>query len=366
MLHIVREMQRRGHDTMVVTTTDKGTLPKRLQEIGCPCVQLNMRMNIYPVNLNPIGYLPRLFLMLYTNYTAGRKLEKIIRSYEPDIVHTNVGPMNVAVDICRRLNIPHVWHQREYQDLDFNFHFFPNRRKFLTQSHREGNYNVCITQGVFDYSKFRTGIDRVIYDGVFTRSEIERPYIKDKDKYVLFAGRVSPAKGTLDLIRVFCRFHEIHPEYRLLIAGSYQQNPYVEECFRLVEAHHLKHSVEFMGERSDVYSLMAHATMLVVPSRFEGFGFITAEAMLNYCPVIGRDTGGTKEQLDRGITLSDAEIGLRFHTDDEMLDAMRYAAEHNMEGMCLRAHRVVAEHYTVEHHVDQLEEYYNFVLSQHT
>ncbi len=363
LLNIVREIQKRGHEVKVVTTTSKGALPERLLKIGCPCIQLNMRANIYPTNPNPVFYLPRLCIMLYTNYTAGRQLERIIRSYAPDIVHTNVGPMNVAVDICRQLGIPHVWHQREYQDLDFNFHFFPNRRKFLSQSHQEGNYNVCITQGVFDYSKFRIGIDRVIYDGVFMRSATDTPHIKEKDNYILFAGRVNPAKGTLDLIRVFCRFHEKYPEFRLLIAGSYQQEPYVEECFRMVETNQLKQSVEFLGERSDVYDLMAHAAMLVVPSRFEGFGFITAEAMLNYCPVIGRDSGGTKEQFDRGVALTGGEIGLRFRNDDEMLEAMCHVVEHNVTDMCIRAHQVVAENYTVEYHVDQLEEYYNFVLN---
>lgn len=39
---------------------------------------------------------------------------------------------------------------------------------------------------------------------------------------------------------------------------------------------------------------------LIVPSPFEAFGLITAEAMFNKCLVIGRDTAGTKEQFDNG------------------------------------------------------------------
>lgn len=45
---------------------------------------------------------------------------------------------------------------------------------------------------------------------------------------------------------------------------------------------------------------MNRATALIVPSPFEAFGLITAEAMFNKCLVIGKDTAGTKEQFDNG------------------------------------------------------------------
>ena len=38
LLHIVREMRKRGHETLVVTPTDKGPLPAKLNEVGCPCI----------------------------------------------------------------------------------------------------------------------------------------------------------------------------------------------------------------------------------------------------------------------------------------------------------------------------------------
>lgn len=42
---------------------------------------------------------------------------------------------------------------------------------------------------------------------------------------------------------------------------------------------------------------MNRATALIVPSPFEAFGLITAEAMFNKCLVIGKDTAGTKNNL---------------------------------------------------------------------
>ena len=64
---------------------------------------------------------------------------------------------------------------------------------------------------------------------------------------------------------------------------------------------------------------MSHAALLVVPSRNEGFGFITAEAMFNGTLVIGRNTGGTKEQFDNGLQLIGREIGVRYESLSELI-----------------------------------------------
>ena len=362
LLNIIREMIAHGHEVQVVTAMDKGPLLDEFRDLGCSYHQLSVRNNIYPRSYNPILFLPRLFYMLWSNYKAKLKLKHIIQNFCPDLVHTNVGTMNVAVDLCLKAGIPHVWHQREYQDLDFNCLFFPSKKAFMRQIHRRGNYNICITNGIFQYRQLRVGIDRVIYDGVFPANKTKRAPIFPKQKFVLFAGRIEPAKGVLDLVRVFVDFHLKRPGYRLLIAGAIGNRGYYMKCLKVIEQAKISDSVQFLGNRSDIYDLMAHASMLVVPSRFEGFGFITAEAMLNYWPVVGRDTGGTKEQFDRGLEYFKEEIGLRFSDDCEMLGRMCQAVETDLMPMCNRAHDLVIKYYTSEYCVSQIEEYYRFVL----
>ena len=57
-------------------------------------------------------------------------------------------------------------------------------------------------------------------------------------------------------------------------------------------------SIRFLGYREDIRDLMDNAQALIVASRFEGFGRMTAEAAFRGCTVIGHNTGGTKEVLD--------------------------------------------------------------------
>jgi glycosyltransferase involved in cell wall biosynthesis len=80
--------------------------------------------------------------------------------------------------------------------------------------------------------------------------------------------------------------------------------------------------IKFLGYRTDVYELMLNAIALVVPSKFEGFGFITAEAMFNGCLVIGKNTAGTKEQFDNGLEIKGEEIGIRYNTVEELSQVM--------------------------------------------
>ena len=58
------------------------------------------------------------------NY-AKHELSLIVNKFKPDIIHTNIGPISIGYEVARQKNIPHIWHLREYQKLDFNINYFP-------------------------------------------------------------------------------------------------------------------------------------------------------------------------------------------------------------------------------------------------
>ena len=123
--------------------------------------------------------------------------------------------------------------------------------------------------------------------------------------------------------------------------------------------------VDWLGTRSDVYDLMAHALAEIVPSHFEGFGFITAEAMFNGCLVIGRNIGGTKEQFDNGVELTGEEIGIRFEKDQELpaiLHSIVQKGIKHYEPMILRAQQVVQQLYTSERNAELIYQFYQYII----
>ena len=71
-------------------------------------------------------------------------------------------------------------------------------------------------------------------------------------------------------------------------------------------------NVRFCGWLSppQIEAYYKSADVVVVPSRWEGFGLVAAEAMRAGLPVIASDVGGLKEIVDDGVT------GVLFPTDD--------------------------------------------------
>ena len=368
LYNIVKGMMLLGHQVFVVTTKEDDYLLHKLKEIGCPYVKLNLSLDIYPLNKNIFLYVPRLLYIIWKHHKGVNNIVKIIGEFQPDIVHTNVGPYSIGYDACQITGTKHVWHQREYQDKDFDMHFFPCIKTFIRKSHSENNYNICITKEIFEYRKFRPNHDVVIYDGVFSESQITQLPSREEKNYVLFVGRIEEAKGLYEVLSAYNLFRHKYPHIQLYVVGETPNhaNNYKKKCEQFIRDNKFEDNVVFWGKRNNVFEYMAQARMLIVASRIEGFGFITTEAMLNSCPVIGKDTGGTKEQFDNGKKLMNAEIALRYHSQHELVEAMYYVMEHDMADMCQRAKDTVVNLYTTEKNIKNIEQYYKKILENKT
>jgi glycosyltransferase involved in cell wall biosynthesis len=57
----------------------------------------------------------------------------------------------------------------------------------------------------------------------------------------------------------------------------------------------IAHRVSWLGIRHDVSALMSGCDLFVLPSAWEGFGLVVAEAMACERPVVATDCGGVRE-----------------------------------------------------------------------
>lgn len=226
-----------------------------------------------------------------SKYRCARQLYQIVKKEKPDIVHTNVGVLREGLWVAKYCKIPHVWHLREYQDLDFSWDIYPSKRVY-ERLLRKSDVIVTITDNIRSY--FNLTCDKnayTVYNGIEVNvvSEIQIP----KEKYFLIASRVYPEKGIREVINVFKKFYGSHVDYKLLIAGDCS-NDYAK---KLVEEFVKDESVVFLGwkNQEELALLMSNATALVVNSKFEGLGRMSVEAILRGCLVIGKDVAGTKE-----------------------------------------------------------------------
>ncbi len=371
LLNLISRLLTDKYEIHVVFPSE-GSFSEQVEMLGIKCHYVGFyRLTTYPRTeslKSRIKYPYTLINTLFNNYFAYKNLLKLCLDLMPDLIHTNVGPLDIGFKVAKKLNIKHVWHLREYQDLDFNLKFFPSKSQFINYINAPSNYCIAITKGVFEYWRLKGENHRMIYDGVIDDDYKKKPINvnSNKQKIFLFVGRVEKAKGVDILLNAFAKFCKENDEFNLLIAGK-GHGRFLDECLHFVEHHKIDNRVSFLGHRTDIYSLMSEATALIVPSRFEGFGFITVEAMYNKCLVIGKNTAGTKEQFDLGLEQTANEIALRFSSEDELLEEMKVAiglSANEYDLITKRAFEVISKNYKIEDHVKSVESFYNLIIKK--
>ncbi len=354
----------------VVVLPNREGIYADLQDMGITCKALTYRESIYShcrTLKEIVLFLPRMVAKVYVNYRATNHLATFFKQQEIDIVHTNVGVVSVGYRAAQRLGIPHVYHIREYGDLDFHMHYFPNKKTFLRQLNESLSYAICITKGICQHNQL-TGkpTARVIYDGAIEGYSKTMPH--GGGDYFLFAGFVVPAKGVHQLLQAYAAYASaVTTPLRLLVAGRMQGKPYDLQMKAYVTAHNLNGLVEFLGERTDIAQLMTDARAIVISSRFEGFGLCMPEAMEQGCLAIARNTAGTKEQLDNGLELEGQEIALRYDSTEELAQLLMDVSSQPVDyyqPYIERAFRTVNRLYTAERNAKDIYNFYQFILHE--
>lgn len=364
LLNIIKGIQAHNIESIVVVPKRDGALCEELRKMKVNYLIVPLALSVYPslkTRRDIFLYIPRIGRIIINNTISFFRIIHIIKIIKPDLIHTNVGPIHVGSMAAILTHIPHVWHIREYQDLDFGWNPFPSKRFFFKMIHHPNNHLISITKGVSSYYKM-TNKDAIVYDGVINSEE--KPEIKDKQNYFLFVGSLDRAKGIEDAIHAFVEIVAKFPLFRLYIAGS-GNTFYTEYLSQLVKQSGYTDKINFLGFRSDVDSLMSNAAALIVSSRFEGFGFITTEAMYNGCLVIGKNTAGTKEQFDNGLKYCGKEIGFRYSSYEELVISMALVCKNGancfLKTIRLAQNSVIAL-YSIKKNIQEILDLYNKIL----
>lgn len=367
-LVMINSLMARGvHPTVVLP--DRDGLYQILSETGVNTVVLNYRPCTFPNGMNSLRdyiiYIPRLVVRLYLNRRASIQLTRILKTLHPDIIHTNVSVINIGYNAAKAIHIPHIYHIREYGDKDFNLRYIPSHRRLERELDQAGSYSICITRDIQRHH-YQEGkqTSRVIYNGIKDKQNT-MPTQHGKN-YFLFAGRIEPAKGLELLIEAYTVYaRQATQVIPLFIAGGSPIQEYTESMKEMARDNGVDNHISWLGERNDINSLMNGAVATIISSRFEGFGRVMPEAMFNGCLVIGHNTGGTKEQMDNGVSLTGGEIALRFNTVDElathMLSISNYPTNH-FDAYRDRAFRTVNTLYTTEANANGVYNMYKEIL----
>lgn len=296
LINLLRSV--RSHVIPIVVCPDNGPATNLFREQGYKTFVVRYKLNIASSSFRLIKKIPRMLIDGYCNRKAIRQLISIAQEENVSIIHSNTGVLTIGYDLSKRINLKHVWHLREFQDLDFGFTPFCGWKK-LKKMIDSTDAVIAITNAVANHfaSTSQSNI-HVINNAV--RSCKGTIYLKHKDKYFLFCGHVAHNKGAEMALDIFVDFHRKHPGYTLLYAGRVTAE-YQRFLIAKAEASDVSSSVRFLGFQQDVSPYFKKAAAFLMCSQCEALGRSTIEAMFYGCPVIGFNSGGTKEIIQDGI-----------------------------------------------------------------
>jgi len=349
---------------LMIVCPDKDGAYKFLIENGFNVVELKYYWNsdvFNPSLKQRIKYIPRIIRQKYYEYRWLRKAVKLCQDFKPDIIHSNSSVITCGFKLANRLNIPHIWHVREYGDLDFSLKLTESNR--LLQLNK---YSINVTKGVKSHRHCVQYADnqRVVYDGVYPCHRIHKIEVDKSD--FLYVGSLNKGKGISDLLDAWKKAKENKclTSFKLKICGGTDSD--IADWLHYCSENGIT-DTKWLGKRDDVDKLMQHARAVVVPSFFEAFGRVMPEAIANGALVIGRNTAGTKEQFDNGLKISGREIGLRFESVQELTEQIVNVAKNSPEyynPYITAGQRIFEQLYTNEVNIAKTIEFYNYVMSQ--
>lgn len=337
----------------VVVLPRKGVVSDYLTEFGYTCYIVPFRLNIIAPKLRFLKYIPRKIYDTIINKRAIRLISQIIQKENIQLIHSNTSVLTIGYDVAKKNGIKHIWHLREFQDLDFNFMPFTGWKKLLQMVH-DSDAVISITNAVAKhFGVLRNKNCYVIYDAVRSINDIS--YIAAKEKYLLFLGNVIPQKGAETALNIFIGFRKQHKEYTLLYVGTVSDE-YKSHLMDIATKNEVSDFIHFAGYQKNVRKYIEKATALLMCSQNEAQGRVTVEAMFYGCPVLGYRSAGTQELIQ------DGKNGFLFSDYNEAVLKLNRIAKGNNEMIINNAADYVRNNFSEEFYGQKILSVYKSLL----
>lgn len=292
----------------MVVLPRKGNGYELLEKLGIEYTYAKSYGWIVPVDVKwTTGKKLRQLVKKIINAFAVRKIEKIIREKNIDILHSNTSYIYVGQKAALRTHTLSVWHLRELLEEDQHNKFCSKDCiKLINKADAVVAISDCIAEkyksGIKNLVKISNGLDPAIY---YYKKQFSQ---NNPDISLLCIGNMNGGKGQ-DIIIKACRLliksgiRNFHVNF---VGSGTKEASYKNLCSKL----QLDEFITFHGIHKDVQKFYRKSDIMIMSSNAEAFGRTTVEAMMSGCLIVGSDSGATPEILNNG------EFGYMFKNGD--------------------------------------------------
>lgn len=221
-----------------------------------------------------------------------KSLKKAIRELKPDIIHAHDYTASILCALC-----------------------FP-KAKIISHIHNNspwiksyGIYSWAYLFSSFFYKKILTvsdSIEKEYVFGKFIKNKIEcigNPtdielihqkaieYSIDKKYDLIFLGRLTAQKNPKLLLEVFNDLILKRPDISIAVVGAGDQ---FESFNESIHKNNLQDNIEMYGFMENPYPVLNASKIMILPSKWEGYGLVAVESLSLGIPVICSGAGGLK------------------------------------------------------------------------
>lgn len=305
LLEFMKVLQKEGVSQILIVNR-KGPMQEAAENIGIKVRYLKFYGWVREVNKKYTSVIS--LKKEIRNIYAVFQLSKIIIECKAKLVVTSTTTFNVGAWAATLTFRKHYWRISEFGEEDFGFKMpwgsFSYRFMEFTTDKILLNSRALFKK--YDQLIINKSKLKIVYNPVFVEAEkIRKERFSDsKNIKVLILGQINKNKGHLEAIKAIQKLKSNKPgkQFTLSVVGNTPDQSYLQDLLKYVEENDLSKLVKFYSFTHDVEQLMFDHDLLLMCSRSEAFGRVTAEAMKRFLPVIGTSSGGTPDMIIPSIT----------------------------------------------------------------
>jgi glycosyltransferase involved in cell wall biosynthesis len=155
----------------------------------------------------------------------------------------------------------------------------------------------------------------------------------ERSEHLLLVGEYSRRKGYAEAFAVIASLGELGYPHRLWVSGRIA--PWVKPAVdAVVAAAPAPARIELLGYVDDLVAQYQRAQVLIMSSRYEGFGFPVLEAMACGTPVVAFANSSLSEVVgDAGILVADGDVSAMTQAVRSLLDDAQRWEDYSARGV---------------------------------
>lgn len=369
LVTLATELKEKGHNVFVILPIKFGQLYRELKEKKIPVKIVFYGWWMYPAEWNP--FMKFCFFILHLEeYIPVARITHYAKKHKIQLIHSNSSTIDIGAKVAQKVNIPHIWHFREFGDLDYNLKFMLGKEKSCEYVGKNSAKIIFISKKLYQYyiNEMLEAKSIVVYNGISEQYLIDK-YSKKNDRVkkrvvFLISGNLHRNKKQ-DLVIKACKIllNEKIYNFQIIIAGAasnLRDSKIYEKELKELASDIPDNYIEFKGYVKDMKILREESDVEIVCSSMEAFGRVTVEAMLASNPVIASNAGANPELIE------DGKNGFLFQEGNikELADQMKKLISNPnlISHMGSQAYKIAKSSFSSKLNTEKIESIYKEIL----